>query len=287
MIKISGSVGEGGENCEDDVVAVRRLLKRHQRWTGQCISDTEKKTVDANMIKAITMFQEKACALLKQDGRVDPNGFTLKRLNMATIAGPKHRVFDYAAKDRAGAKAISEKAFKAATKKLGCEVAAIKAVAEVEAKGDAWFSGGKPKILFERHYFRRFTKSQYNKTHPDISGSQGGYGKFSAQYPKLKRAAMLDETAALKSASWGMFQIMGSNYQAAGFSSVEGFVTSINGGIDAHLEAFVAFVAANATLKKAIQDKKWATFAKGYNGPGYAKNAYDTKMEAASFAYFL
>ena len=27
--------------------------------------------------------------------------------------------------------------------------------------------------------------------------------------------------------------------------------------------------------------KKWANFAKGYNGPAYADNAYDVKMETA------
>ncbi|MDD4881534.1 MAG: N-acetylmuramidase domain-containing protein [Gallionellaceae bacterium] len=70
--------------------------------------------------------------------------------------------------------------------------------------------------MYERHYFHRLTNGKYSKKHPDISNSlSGGYGKFSAQYGKLERAFNLDPEAALKSASWGRFQIMGNNHQAA------------------------------------------------------------------------
>ena len=139
--------------------------------------------------------------------------------------------------------------------------------------------------MFERHKFRAFTNGAYNTTHPDLSNSQGGYGRFSAQYPKLKRAAMLNEEAALKSASWGMFQIMGFNYKAAGYNSVGTYVKAMIGSQANQLGAFVSFINANATLKKAIQDKNWAVFARGYNGPDYATNSYDTKM-ATAYAEF-
>jgi hypothetical protein len=39
--------------------------------------------------------------------------------------------------------------------------------------------------------------------------------------------------------------------------------------------------AANSTMKTALQKKKWAVFAKAYNGAGYAKNSYDSKMAEA------
>jgi hypothetical protein len=34
-------------------------------------------------------------------------------------------------------------------------------------------------------------------------------------------------------------------------------------------------------LLAALQSHDWAAFAKGYNGPGYAKNAYDVKLAEA------
>jgi hypothetical protein len=46
-------------------------------------------------------------------------------------------------------------------------------------------------------------------------------------------------------------------------------------------EAFVRFVEADPILLKALKGKKWAAFAKEYNGPDYARNLYDTKLERA------
>ena len=39
-----------------------------------------------------------------------------------------------------------------AAKKLDCEVAAVRAVVDVESRG-GFLADGRPKILFERHYF--------------------------------------------------------------------------------------------------------------------------------------
>ena len=74
---------------------------------------------------------------------------------------------------------------------------------------------------------------------------------------------------------------MGSNYKAAGFKSVRAFVKAMTQSEADHLRAFVSFVAANAKMKKALQDRDWAAFAKAYNGKGYARNKYDEKLAAA------
>ena len=106
-----------------------------------------------------------------------------------------------------------------AASQLNCEVAAIKAVAQTESPREAFqdFLGKKmPSILYERHYFKRLTGGKYNKSHPILSGPRGNYGLYSAQYKKLLEAMSLDEEAALKSCSWGKFQIMGANYKNCG-----------------------------------------------------------------------
>ena len=141
---------------------------------------------------------------------------------------------------------------------------------------------GRPRILFERHYFHRLTSGRYDKKHGRISARlSGGYGKFSVQYAKLEEAYGLAPDAALRSASWGRFQIMGNNHRAAGFATVDAFVEAMMQSEVAQLNAFVSFVASDKTMLSALRRKDWAAFAKAYNGAGYRKNLYDEKLEAA------
>jgi biotin carboxyl carrier protein len=167
---------------------------------------------------------------------------------------------------------------------LQCEVGAIKAVAKVESPRGSFstYLGRQlPTILYERHYFRNFTSGQYTSSYPNLSGSQGNYGLYSAQYPKLEQAMALNQSAALKSCSWGKFQLMGANFTACGFSSVENMVNAMCVSEKEHLKAFVNFIKADSRLLRAIQHKNWATFAYYYNGSHYAENQYDTKMQDA------
>lgn len=96
----------------------------------------------------------------------------------------------------------------------------------------------------------------------------------------------LDEGAALESASWGLFQIMGFNYRAAGFPTVQAFVAAIKGDDNADMKAFMNFVRANPRMLQALRDKDWRTFAATYNGPG-AVASYSGKMEEAYRRYAL
>lgn len=58
---------------------------------------------------------------------------------------------------------IADREYRSAAAKLGCEVAAIKAVAEVEAGSFGGFlSTGEPVILFERHVFHKRTKGEFS-----------------------------------------------------------------------------------------------------------------------------
>jgi hypothetical protein len=177
---------------------------------------------------------------------------------------------------------LTDDDFAAAAESLGIEVAMIRAVAQVESPRGPFDPNGRPEILFERHYFHRLTNGAFDQSDPDISNSSsGGYGKFSAQYGKLKRAYALAPDAALRSASWGRFQIMGDNYVAAGFPSAGGFVQAVATSEAEHLNAFVNFVKSNGNMVSALRNKDWAGFASRYNGPGYAANRYDKKLKAA------
>lgn len=250
-------------------------MTRHKQWLDVSIIDNigiAGPTTEA----AIVSFQKNACSLLRPDGLVSVGGFTSKRLSMAIIPRPLHRVFAAQCWNHPNV-GLPNTAYATAAKTLDCEVAAVTAVAKTETQRASWDNEGRPTILYERHYFSGRTNHVFDRTHPDISNkTAGGYGRFSEQYPKLYRAAVLDEHAALQSASWGTFQIMGANFKAAGFQTVEDFVSAMLDSEQRQLDAFVSFIANNPTLKTALHDKRWAAFARIYNGPNYRDNDYDT-----------
>lgn len=168
----------------------------------------------------------------------------------------------------------------AAAISLGCAVAAVRAVMDVESRG-GFLSDGRPKILFERHFFSRLTNRQFDAANPDISNrTPGGYKGGKAEYDRLAKAIGLNRDAALRSASWGAFQIMGDNCKLAGFGDVETFVAANVKGEAEQLKAFVAFVK-SAGLADELRRQDWKGFARGYNGPNFAINKYDAKLAAA------
>ena len=175
---------------------------------------------------------------------------------------------------------FNDEAIEKAAAKIGCAVAAVRAVIDVESRG-GFLPDGRPKILFERHYFCRLTNAKHDRTHPDISHSKwGGYKGGAAEYDRLHRAIALNRDAALRSASWGAFQIMGDNYKICGFGSVKDFVAAMVAGEPEQLDAFVGFVK-KSRLDDELIRLDWAGFARGYNGPAYKVNKYDEKLGAA------
>jgi hypothetical protein len=183
---------------------------------------------------------------------------------------------------------LSEKDYTDAATELGCEARSIKAVAKTETGSSGpYFRPGQdlaagddpvPAILFERHLFHRATQGKYDESHPRISNStQGGYGAKALQYEKLMEAYALDPNAALRSASWGRFQILGLNFKATGFQNVQEYVESVSESEVNQLLAFVAFIKVDPVLRKAICNKDWHGFAVRYNGP--AQQGYDAIIE--------
>ena len=165
---------------------------------------------------------------------------------------------------------------------LGCDVAAVGAVIEVETKGCGFLADRRPKILFERHIFHRETAGRFDATAPDLSHPKGGgYGSGgAAQYPRLERAMALDRDAALRGASWGLGQIMGFNAGLAGFADAPAMIAAFADSEDAQLAGLARFCT-GSKLDKALREHRWADFARGYNGPNFKENAYDAKLDAA------
>jgi peptidoglycan hydrolase-like protein with peptidoglycan-binding domain len=161
---------------------------------------------------------------------------------------------------------------------LGVQQSIIWTVVTVETAGCGFLRDRRPVVLFERHEFRRRTAGRYDASHPDISGPPGGYGQGGAnQYARLDRAVRLDRRAALESTSWGLGQIMGYNAKLAGYPDAASMVEQFCTGEDAQLLGMAHFIR-NSKLNLALNRRAWADFARGYNGPAYAKNQYDQKL---------
>lgn len=184
---------------------------------------------------------------------------------------------------------LTDADFARAAKELDVEIAAIRAVAEVEAAGAGFLPDGRPAILYEAHVFHKETggkhasaKDRRGVALSSPSWNQKLYGATgAAQHNRYEDARALDADAANKACSWGTFQILGQNHKVCGFNTSQEFVDAMwTGGASAHLDAFVKFIKGN-NLDGALRNKQWAAFARGYNGPAYAANAYDKKMASA------
>lgn len=174
---------------------------------------------------------------------------------------------------------------------LACDAAALRALAAVEAGAAGAFNDdGTPVILFERAKFEKHTAGKFHGQRLPNSPTEwslvswpawGGYGPTSVQHDKLAFAVTLDRVAALKSASWGLFQILGENYAAAGFHDLQSFVNAMYRDVDEHLRALVMFIRSNPRLLQALKARDWTVVAFNYNGPKFMENRYDAKMAAA------
>jgi hypothetical protein len=172
----------------------------------------------------------------------------------------------------------------------GLDLESVLAVAEVESGGKSGLQKtGLLTVLFEAHQFYKFLKQvglnpdtlmiQYpNLISPSWNRSLYKYGD--AENTRLAQALKIHECA-WNCASYGMFQIMGFNCKACGFATPQEFVAYLKTGQEAHIETFLRFVSADSRKINALKNKDWATFAKLYNGAGYAQNRYDTKLADA------
>jgi hypothetical protein len=175
---------------------------------------------------------------------------------------------------------LTKTGFDAATQTNDIGDATLWAVLSVETSGCGFLPDKRPKILFERHIFHRLTGGKFDSEDPDVSApSPGGYGAAGAhQYLRLQAAMDLDGDAALRSASWGLGQILGDNCSSSGFESVDEMVTSMVASEDNQLRAVANFI--NSTgMDQPLRRYDWAGFARRYNGANYAANNYDGLLQ--------
>lgn len=180
---------------------------------------------------------------------------------------------------------LSEANFSDVATRQNIPVAAIKAVARVESGGRSGFDEQyRPKILFGAHHFRKHTRRLFDLSHPHLSCDRTSAKKYYRwdQYSRLYEAMLLDPVAAIKSASWGKFQVLGSNHN--GWPDPVSFARAMQQSENNHLKSFEAYCVTNGLIAH-LRSKNWAGFAEGYNGANYKDFDYDTKIANAYKRY--
>ena len=190
---------------------------------------------------------------------------------------------------------LTEEDYRQVAEELGVEVAAIKAVVDIEAgpQHKGFWQPGKPLINFDLSMYRKFAPrrnvslSKARKRAPEIFNRPNAkkYGSYqAAQHARLDAAAAIDSISAWESTFWGMFQIGGFNWKLAGAPNREAFVEKMSKSEYEQLRMFADFMN-NTGLLKHLRSKNWAAFARLYNGPAYASRGYHTRMATAYKKY--
>lgn len=180
---------------------------------------------------------------------------------------------------------------KAVADSISVPEAALRAVIEIEARGKAYDSNGRPTFLFEPHrFYKEVPKSKLataikqGLAYPRWKGP-GSYPKTPAlRWQQFQQAVALDETAAIKSASWGLGQIMGSEFAEAGFRSPQEMLIAFTNSELAQLQGMANLIRArrlDVSLRGFPAMVHCRNFALRYNGKAYEKNNYHNKLHDA------
>lgn len=185
-------------------------------------------------------------------------------------------------------RALTQSDIDRAAHDLGCDPAAIHAVVEVESPHGGYLPDGRVVILFERHVFWRqlevagINPASLGAPASILSEQRGGYVGGAGEYQRLALAQRYGAEQAQEACSWGRFQIMGYHARALGYPDAAAMAADFARTEGDQLAAFGRFIQHVAPeLLKALQGRKWAAFARGYNGPAYAENLYDTRLARA------
>lgn len=182
---------------------------------------------------------------------------------------------------------LTERDFRLVAEELGVEVAAIKAVVEIEAgkamKG--FWAPGIPVINFDRSMYNKYKNKALSKEGAKGETIPEGLSGYALkEWTELIKARKINAQGANLGTFWGMFQIGGFNYKLCGCENVDEFVKRMAYSELEQLQLFAIFIT-NTGMVDSLRKKDWATFARKYNGPSYAKRGYHTKMAKAYKIY--
>lgn len=181
---------------------------------------------------------------------------------------------------------LTEEDYADAAEKLGIDIAAIKAVIDIETGRTrcGFISPRTPIIDFDTKIFHAFCRRRGISTadftpHVTTAGTQQ-----QKEHIRLDRACLIDSVTAKEATMWGMFQIAGFNWKRCGAESLDDFVEKMCYSERTQLELFTNFLL-NTDLVKYLRAKNWRAFAYRYNGPKYTRFGYHTRLAQAYYKH--
>lgn len=171
--------------------------------------------------------------------------------------------------------------------RIGAEIGVgedeIHAILDTETAGSGFDVLGRPKALYEPHVAFRDSSGDVRERLVSMGLAYPKWGMKPYprdSYARIKAAQQIDETVALKATSWGLGQILGENYKAAGYDSPQAMVTAFCESEANQLQGIINFIKAN-NLAGYLKSHDWVRLAEGYNGSSEAAHGYHNKLSAA------
>jgi hypothetical protein len=171
-------------------------------------------------------------------------------------------------------------------KENNIEPAVLSAIVEVESSGSGFYGpesefAGKCKVRFEPDYFQKFAVTRPFFLPPSVTTEAAkAEPRFTGRLA-YEQAILQLPASAIKATSFGLGQIMGFNFQKAGYASLMDFSQDMEESEYKQLIAFVRFIVSDQALLVAAQQRDFETVARFYNGANYAARSYDKKLESA------
>lgn len=171
-------------------------------------------------------------------------------------------------------------------KKNNIEPAVLRAIVEVESSGQGFYGANtefadKCKVRFEPDYFQKFASARPFFLPASFTVESAKLDPRFTGRLAYEKAILQSPSSAIKATSFGLGQIMGFNYQRAGYSSLLEFSHKMEESEFNQLEAFLKFIVSSTPLLCAAQQRDFNLIAEFYNGKNYASKGYHLKLKEA------
>ncbi|MBL8599243.1 MAG: DUF3380 domain-containing protein [Devosia sp.] len=187
----------------------------------------------------------------------------------------------------------------AAGEKLGIPKGNLPAIIHVESGGkvfEQFPDGPRPLILYEAHLFARkltghaleeairlglATKSQKQNRYPKKQADRWAQVGAAAE---LCQRYGLSDVKAFESVSYGVGQVLGEHWENLGFKNFQEFYDLMMSGAEGQIAIMIRYCDVNDLIDE-LQDGRWESFFRGYNGPAWRSQGYGEKIAAALKLY--
>lgn len=185
----------------------------------------------------------------------------------------------------------------AEAQRLQIDAKVAAALLALESGGDGFGADGRLLIRFENHIFYHYWGQEHQAQYfahfaydsdaswrghrwrpdPSVPWQECHLDDQGIEWRVFTFARQLDETAAMLAISMGIAQIMGFNYEAVGFGSVQAMFMAYGESIANQIRGFFRFVESRQ-LVEAVRAGDYHAFARGYNGAGQ-ENVYGARLQ--------